>query len=114
MIALAQPFINRKLVKKSFIIRLLTETFINLLLFFDAILTWIFYWRAIPYLVQVSSNELSDYLLYHFGSFVLAVILRISCMIVGPASNFKDGDVSPEKTVFFEIKYLSIFFKVNL
>ena len=104
---LVQTFISKQLAKRSFVVRFLAEALINLLLFFNAIITWIFYWRAIPHFINIDMDELYVHLLYHFGTFALAVVLRVSCMIVGPTNSFRDGEVAPEKNGFFEIKYLS-------
>ena len=53
-------------------------------------------------------------MIFHFGSFVLAAILRITTLLVGPGTYYMDGDISKDANGYFEITYLSSIFKVSV
>jgi hypothetical protein len=112
-ISLLQKLTYKKITQQNFMIRLLFATTVNLLIFVVAVLAWIFYWSGIPYFIKTDMNKAALYLLYHFVSFIIAVISRTSGMLVGSSNDSKDGNTSPGKTVHYQIEYLSIFFKVK-
>jgi hypothetical protein len=111
-ISLLQKFTYKRVVKQNFMTRLMIATTINLSIFIVAVLAWIFYWGAIPYFIHADFNKAALLLIYHFVSFIIAVVSRTSSLLVGVKNDLKDGNISPSKRIHYPIEYLSFFLEV--
>jgi len=114
IISMLQKYTYKKITQQNFMIRLLVATSVNLLIFVVAVLAWVFYWSGIPYFISTDMNKAVLYLLFHFVSFIIAVISRSSSMLVGTTNDLKDGNTIPNKTVHYQVEYLSVFLEVKI
>ena len=111
LIAIVETMIYRQCTKKNLIPRILAEDVMQLLQYGSAILAWKFYWNSIDYYLYSPSNAFNLYVIGHFATFVIAVVFRVSAVLVGPGIRFLDGE-DVNSGSYFEINYFSHIFQV--
>lgn len=112
-IAIIQSYVYRKVKKYRFIYRLVAEDLMHILMFISAVLAWKFYWMFAEYFFKTSATEFYLYVICHFASFLTALLLRVSAILVGPGNSFMDGQYPTDNIAYFEIEYLYFIFLVS-
>jgi hypothetical protein len=112
VIVLIQGFVYRRFSKMTLIYRLASEDLMHTIMILSAILAWKFYWNAADLYLYTEKSALYLYLIGHFGSFLIAIVLKVSAILVGPGISFLDGDITDAQE-YFEINYISSLVKVS-
>lgn len=114
IIAFTQFPIWRFISNYTLIIRIVVEHFINTVMFISSILLWKFYWDLGDFFLQdlTSATKITIYFAGNFSIFLIAIVLKLTWVLVGPGVITFDGETE-DKIGYFDIEYLSLFLKDN-
>lgn len=112
-VAFIQAFIYKRFSKSTLLTRLIAEDFMYIIMFLSSVFSWKFYWDLIDYLIVTRQNSFYLYVFGHIVSFMIAVCLKVSAILVGPGTSYMDGEIT-EIDSYFEVNYLTTIYKVNL
>lgn len=107
-----QQVLFNKCAQFPLIARIVVEDLFNILMFMTAILYWKFYWDLFSYLIS-SDPTIAFYffLLGHFVSFAIFVIVNATGSLVGPGVDYLDGEIE-ETRAYCDINFTNDLFKV--
>jgi hypothetical protein len=112
-VAFIQTCVYKRFSKSTLITRLIAEDFMYIVMFIASVLSWKFYWDFIDYFILGKSNQLVLYLIAHSATFVIALCLKVSAVLVGPGASFLDTE-SVQSSSYFQVNYLTTIYKVSL
>ncbi len=112
IVILVQKYLYKRFSKSYLFPRLLVEDIFHLIMLASTVLSWKFYWNSIDYFFYTKSNAFYIYTIGHFVSFVIALRINVSAMLVGPGTSLLDGEITESKS-YFEINYFSSLFEVS-
>lgn len=112
IVAVFQHFVFRRFSKSTLIARLIAEDFMYILMFLSSVFSWKFYWDLMGLFVLDRSDQFAIFLGGHFLVFFVALLLKVSAILVGPGTSFLDGELQESDDSYFQVNYLTTIYEV--